>query len=112
MPQAQHHAGSLAFQLNFFCPGPPLSHVGPPGGFWLVTMTPITATGMKRPNPLPPDRMTAAERRTELCRILALGLIRLRSRDTVQQSETAGESSLHFPPEQSVGPDANRRRTA
>ena len=35
---------------------------------------------MKRPNPLPPDRMTAAERRAELCGLLALGLVRLQHR--------------------------------
>ncbi len=32
---------------------------------------------MRRPNPLPPDQMTPAERRAELCGLLALGLIRL-----------------------------------
>ncbi|MBB5220105.1 hypothetical protein HNP73_000026 [Amaricoccus macauensis] len=36
---------------------------------------------MKRPNPLPPDQMTPAERRAELCRLLALGLVRLMQRD-------------------------------
>ena len=29
---------------------------------------------MKRPNPLPPAQMTPAERRAELCGLLALGL--------------------------------------
>jgi hypothetical protein len=32
---------------------------------------------MNRPNPLPPDQMTAAERRAELCGLMALGLVRL-----------------------------------
>ena len=36
---------------------------------------------MKRPNPLPPDQMTAAERRAELCVLLALGLMRLKMKD-------------------------------
>ena len=36
---------------------------------------------MKRPNPLPPDQMTPAERRAELCGLLALGLVRLRMRE-------------------------------
>ena len=37
---------------------------------------------MKRPNALPPDQMTPAARRAELCGLLALGLIRLRMRET------------------------------
>ena len=41
---------------------------------------------MKRPNPLPPDQMTPAERRAELCGLLALGLVRLRMRDKAQPS--------------------------
>ena len=36
---------------------------------------------MKRPNPLPPDRITPAERHAELCNLLALGLVRSRMRD-------------------------------
>ena len=36
---------------------------------------------MKRPNPLHPDLMTPAERRTELCGLLALGLVRLRMQE-------------------------------
>jgi len=35
---------------------------------------------MKRPNALPPDQMTPAQRRAELCGLLALGLIRLQMR--------------------------------
>lgn len=67
---------------------------------------------MKRPNPLPPDRMTAAERRAELCRLLALGLIRLRQRDTAQLSDGFGESSLHNSSHQSVHATPTHRRTA
>jgi len=54
---------------------------------------------MKRPNALPPDRMTPVERRTELCGLLALGLVRLRHRDKAQPSADAGESCLHSPPD-------------
>ena len=46
---------------------------------------------MKRPNPLSPDLMTAAERRTDLCGLLALGLVRLRMRET-------GEARYHLTP--------------
>lgn len=42
---------------------------------------------MKRPNPLPPDQMTAAERRTELCALLALGLVRLMQRERGEPSD-------------------------
>ena len=55
---------------------------------------------MKRPNPLPPDLMTPAERRTELCGLLALGLIRSRMRDGGKVSDDTGESCLHYPPDQ------------
>lgn len=44
---------------------------------------------VKRPNPLPPDRMDASERLRALCHLLALGLLRLRGRDR-DQYETAG----------------------
>ncbi len=37
---------------------------------------------MNRPNPLGPDRMTARERLAEICELLALGLIRLRARQS------------------------------
>lgn len=42
---------------------------------------------MKRPNPLPPDQMTAVERRTELCGLLALGLVRLMQRQRSEPSD-------------------------
>lgn len=56
---------------------------------------------MPGPNPLSPFHMTPTERRTELCRILALGLVRLIQRQSSELSEGTGESSLHFPPDQS-----------
>lgn len=60
------------------------------------------ALQLKRPNPLPPDQMNPAERRAELCSLLALGLVRLHQREIRPQSDSYGESSLHFPPDQSV----------
>lgn len=67
---------------------------------------------MKRPNPLPPHQMTAAERRAELCRILALGLIRLRLRERGAIPGGAGEISLHYPPDQCRHATATQRRKA
>ena len=67
---------------------------------------------MKRPNPLPPDLMTAAERRTELCGLLALGLIRLRVRDGGQVSDNPGESCLHYPPDRCRHATPTHRRNA
>lgn len=64
------------------------------------------------PNPINPDRMTAQERRTELCSLLALGLLRLHKRNVAKPSENIGESSLHFLPDQSVHATPTHRRTA
>jgi len=59
---------------------------------------------MKRPNPLPPDMMSPAERRAELCRLLALGLVRLRMRERGRgrgkDPENNGEIRLHSPAKQ------------
>ena len=63
-------------------------------------------------NPLAPIHMTPAERRAELCRILALGLIRLLERQSSELSDKTGESSLHFPPDQSGHATPTHRRTA
>lgn len=52
-------------------------------------------------NPLSPDRMTPAERRAQLCAILALGLVRLHARQSSRQSATSENSSLDLPGEQS-----------
>ncbi len=52
---------------------------------------------MKRPNPLHPDQMTPAERRTELCTLLALGLVRLLLRERGEHSDDMGEIRLHSP---------------
>jgi len=63
-------------------------------------------------NPIHPDHMTPQERLAEVCRLLALGLIRLRTRQSSQVSELTGESSLHFPPHRSGHAKPKRGRTA
>ena len=67
---------------------------------------------MKRPNPLPPEKMTPAQRRAELCGLLALGLRRLHIRDAAQLSDDTGESSLHLPPDQWPRATPTHRRPA
>jgi hypothetical protein len=67
---------------------------------------------IRRPNPLAPSAMTPAERRAELVRILALGLIRLRARQSSELSDRTGESSLHFPPDRSGHAKPADRRNA
>ena len=62
-------------------------------------------------NPLSPTLMSQKERRAELCAILARGVLRLKMRDAGQIVEDLGESSLHFPPEQSVCRHANDGET-
>lgn len=64
------------------------------------------------PNPLHPDRMTAHERRTELYRLLARAVIRLKNPDRDQLSQNSGESSLHFPHKQSGTAAPTQRRFA
>jgi hypothetical protein len=67
---------------------------------------------MDIPNPIHPDRMSARERLAEVTRILALGLIRLRARQSSQVSAEVGESSLHIPPDRSGHANPKRRRVA
>jgi hypothetical protein len=67
---------------------------------------------MKRPNPLPPAKMSPAERRTELCRLLALGLVRPRQRDRSQPSDETGEIRLHSSADGSVHATPTHRRNA
>lgn len=67
---------------------------------------------MSGPNALSPFLMSPAERRAELCRILALGLVRLIQRQSSELSDDIGESSIHFPPVASGSPDAKHRRPA
>ena len=61
-------------------------------------------------NPLSPLLMSPMERRAALCKILALGILRLRQRKSTQIPDDAGESSLHFRPEPSGSRHANDRR--
>ncbi len=51
-------------------------------------------------NPLHPRHLRPLERRAELCRLLALGLIRLRMKKRGEVSDETGESYLHYPPDQ------------
>ena len=67
---------------------------------------------MKRPNPLPPDLMTPAERRAEICCLLALGLIRLSRRNTAQLSDGYRESSLHNSADRSIHATRIQKETA
>jgi hypothetical protein len=56
---------------------------------------------MKTPNPLSPESMPPADRIAELCEIVARGLVRLKAQQSRQVSDDRGESSLHFPSNQS-----------
>jgi hypothetical protein len=52
-------------------------------------------------NGVKPDRMSSAERLTELGRILATGLIRMKARQSSPLSADRGESSVDFAARQS-----------
>jgi hypothetical protein len=52
-------------------------------------------------NPLPPHLLSPMERRRALCKLLALGLVRLHARQSSELSGGTGESSLHSPPDRS-----------
>ncbi len=54
-------------------------------------------------NPVPAERLTTEERRDEVCRLLSLGLLRLRRRtgDTSTDRAADGASRLHNQPIQS-----------
>lgn len=69
---------------------------------------------MKRPNALHPRHMRPLERRAELCRLLALGLVRLRLRlrECDQRSSGNGDIPLHNPPDQSGHATPTHRRNA
>ena len=62
-------------------------------------------------NALSPFRMTPAERRAELCRLLAAGLVRLRAR-ALDKSVAESGSTLHSPPDRSGHANRTRRRDA
>jgi hypothetical protein len=63
-------------------------------------------------NPLPPRFLNQQERRAELCRLLATGLVRLRMRQSTELFGGAGESSLHFAPDRSGHAIPPQRRDA
>ncbi|HDR27358.1 MAG TPA: hypothetical protein ENN83_01540 [Rhodovulum sp.] len=63
-------------------------------------------------NPLPPDQMTPAERRAELCGLLALGLVRLQLREQVEPSDDTGEIRLHSPADRCRHATPTHRRPA
>lgn len=67
---------------------------------------------MKRPNALLPNQMTPAQRRSELCGLLALGLIRLRMRERGEVSDQTGESCLHCLPDQCLHATPTHGRNA
>ena len=68
-----------------------------------------TATG---PNPLHPDRMTAHERRAELCSILARGILRQKSVNSRQLSAQDREFPLHNSADRSGSATPIQWRTA
>lgn len=63
-------------------------------------------------NSLEPSLMTTPERLTELCWLLALGVTRLRARQSSHLLQTAGESSLHLAADQSGDATPKQRRSA
>jgi hypothetical protein len=63
-------------------------------------------------NPLHPDRMSAAERRVALCAILAVGLVRLRLRQSSELSAEPENGSLDYARDQSGHATARKRRNA
>ncbi|SEN61388.1 hypothetical protein SAMN04488003_1233 [Loktanella fryxellensis] len=63
-------------------------------------------------NSLKPDDLKPLERRAEMCRILAVGLIRLHARQSSELSAEIGECSLHIQSDWSGTANANHRRTA
>jgi len=67
-------------------------------------------SAIKMPNPVRPDRLSAQERRSEVCRLLSLGLIRLRARQSSEVSAETGESSLHNSAARSGHANPKRRR--
>ena len=63
-------------------------------------------------NVLPLDRMTPAQRRREIAKLLALGLVRLRERNAVcAVPDPENSFELGFPGHQSVHSDPVHERT-
>lgn len=67
---------------------------------------------MKRPNALNPHHMSPAERRAELCSLLALGLVRIHMRNADQPSAKNGEFPLHNPTGRSGTATVSQRRAS
>ena len=63
-------------------------------------------------NALPPDKMTATERRAQLCSLLALDLIRMRMNENGNPYEKSGELSLHSSPDLSVHATPSEKENA
>jgi len=63
-------------------------------------------------NPYPAHLMSPAERRAELCRLPAIGLVRLQLRDIVQDTAGYGEFPLHSRARQSGHATPTHRRNA
>jgi hypothetical protein len=63
-------------------------------------------------NPLKPELMSTEERLDELCRILALGLVRVLARQSSRLSADRGESAVDFTARARSGANRNKRRTA
>lgn len=63
-------------------------------------------------NPIDPNLLTPRERRAELCRLLALGLVRLRMREGAQVSDDHGDFPLHNSADRSGHATTEKRRTA
>ena len=60
-------------------------------------------------NALHPRLLSAEERQNELCTILALGLLRLKNRQSSELFEEQRDSSLHNPPHTSGHATHDRR---
>ena len=67
---------------------------------------------MHLPNPRHPSHLSAAERRGEVCRLLATGLLRLRQRNRDDRSRAVPESSLPIPADRSGHANQRTRRIA
>ena len=83
------------------------------GAKWLFL---IEAThrdcAMHLPNPLHPSRLSSAERRAEVCAILARGLLRLHARAWDDPSDRNGDFPLHSPADQSGHATPTHKETA
>ena len=72
----------------------------------------MTRSPICGPNSLNPNLMNPADRRAELCRILALGLIRLRMGLAAEVFAEHGEFPLHNSVDQSAHATPTHRRNA